>query len=142
MAQTSRSSRIRPDTIRRLPAKQQTDGARARYGFAAGRHVFEFAFNEKPFGSHCGIGLCTADAQHSITGTGVKVKGLSYMGCHILVKSYSITNHEDLEIKEIPHRLPEESKDEPSIVSRLRYEGEIDDVFLSRLLHCCFDQVM
>ena len=58
----------RPDTIRREPAKQQTDGAQGQYGYSEGRHLFEFAFNEKPWGSHCGVGLCTRDAATSMKG--------------------------------------------------------------------------
>ena len=67
-----------PNTCRRLPAKQQTDGARGQYGYSEGRHVFEFEFNDKPWGSHCGIGVCTDEAQMSISGwyKVVRVSGL------------------------------------------------------------------
>ena len=54
--------------VRRLPAKQQTDGAMGQYGYSEGRHVFQFEFNEKPWGSHCGIGVCTDEAQMSMAG--------------------------------------------------------------------------
>ena len=58
----------RADVIRREPAKQQTDGARGRHGYSQGRHVFEFTFNDKPWGSHCGVGLCTEHSALSLKG--------------------------------------------------------------------------
>ena len=61
-----------PSIVRRLPGKQQTDGACGRYGFHEGRHVFEFTFNDKDWGSRCSIGVCTDDAEMSIPGNGVK----------------------------------------------------------------------
>ena len=49
-----------PSTARRDVAKQYTDGVRGLVGFNKGRHTFKFTFNDKPWGSHCAIGVCTA----------------------------------------------------------------------------------
>ena len=50
-----------PHVIRRKIAKQSTDGARGQAGFSNGYHVFRFDFNDKPWGSHCALGVCTDD---------------------------------------------------------------------------------
>ena len=52
----------RPHVARREVAKQSTDGVRGHRGFSAGRHTFEIIFNDKPWGSHCAVGVCTKNA--------------------------------------------------------------------------------
>ena len=52
----------------RKVAKQSTDGARTEQGFSKGRHVFEFQFNDRPWGSHCSIGVCSASSNLHISG--------------------------------------------------------------------------
>ena len=53
----------RPHVITRAIAKQSTDGTRGFKGFNVGRHTFKFQFNDKPWGSNCSFGLCTAKAE-------------------------------------------------------------------------------
>ena len=58
-----------PDTARRCVAKQYTDGIRGHVGFNKGRHTFKFTFNDKPWGSHCAIGVCAAPSKLSAKGS-------------------------------------------------------------------------
>ena len=67
----------RPYIAKRMVAKQSTDGARGTHGFTKGRHTFRFKFNDKPWGSNCSIGMCTAD-------TSLHRKGLKYCS-HIAI---------------------------------------------------------
>ena len=52
----------------RKVVKQSTDGAKTENGFSSGRHVFEFQFNDKPWGSHCSVGVCSALSKLHISG--------------------------------------------------------------------------
>ena len=57
-----------PSVLLRKVARQHTDGCRGRLGFNKGRHTFKFIFNDKPWGSHCAIGVCSARSKLSATG--------------------------------------------------------------------------
>ena len=57
-----------PDTVRRGVARQHTDGARGSVGYNNGRHTFKFTFNDKPWGSHCAIGVCSQQSKLSLKG--------------------------------------------------------------------------
>ncbi len=52
-----------PHRVRREMSKQSTDGVRGLLGLDEGKHLVEFRFNERPWGSHCSIGVCTRKAE-------------------------------------------------------------------------------
>ena len=53
----------RPDTAQRQISKRTTDAIRGAVGFRDGVHTFEIDFNDKPWGSHCAIGVCSSSVQ-------------------------------------------------------------------------------
>jgi hypothetical protein len=57
-----------PKECHRKRAIQATDAVRGKYDLIGGVHVFRFTFNDKPFGSHCSIGVCLEDAELSREG--------------------------------------------------------------------------
>jgi len=60
---SSRHIYIKPNafTLHRNPVAQSTDGARAKIGFEAGRHVWEIMW-EGPLGTVAIVGISTKDA--------------------------------------------------------------------------------
>ncbi|XP_064636724.1 uncharacterized protein LOC135493353 isoform X2 [Lineus longissimus] len=59
-----------PKECHRKRAIQATDAVRGKFDLIGGVHVFQFTFNDKPFGSHCSIGVCLEDAELSREGYG------------------------------------------------------------------------
>ena len=50
----------RLDTAVRQISKKTTDAIRGAIGVRDGVHTFEVSFNDKPWGSHCAVGVCSS----------------------------------------------------------------------------------
>lgn len=63
----------RPDTAVRQISKKTTDAIRGAIGVQDGVHTFEISFNDKPWGSHCAVGVCSSNVQLYSEGYGLLV---------------------------------------------------------------------